>query len=156
MAKARTGTMRQRKTGVWQLIVSIEKKQRLIDNLTKIDRLVQRIEERRERKYETFRGTEAEAQARLAAMQAESEGGDESPSKDTVAGLMADWMRSESYRWKGGTRVRYRGLVSHHIVPFLGDRVVVSLKARSVSEYSLRPTMYIMHIVLWYDWGTGW
>ena len=25
------------------------------------------------------------------------------------------------------------------------------LTARSVSEYSLRPTMYIMHIVLWYD-----
>ena len=23
--------------------------------------------------------------------------------------------------------------------------------ARSVSEYSLRPTMYIMHIVLWYE-----
>ena len=61
MAKARTGTMRQRKSGVWQLIASIEKKQRLIDNLTKMDRLVQRIEERRERKYETFHGTEAEA-----------------------------------------------------------------------------------------------
>ena len=24
-------------------------------------------------------------------------------------------------------------------------------KASSVSEYSLRPTMYIMHIVPWYD-----
>ena len=80
MAKARTGTMRQRKPGVWQLIASIEKKQRLIDNLTKMDRLVQRIEDR-QRKYETFHGTEAEAQARLAAMQAESDGADESPSK---------------------------------------------------------------------------
>ena len=135
MAKARTGTMRQRKPGVWQLIASIEKKQRLIDNLTKMDRLAQRIEERRERKYETFHGTEAGAQARLAAMQAESDGADESPSKDTVAGLMADWMRSESYRWKDGTRVRYRGLVSQHIVPFLGDRVVVSLKARDIQVF---------------------
>ena len=24
-------------------------------------------------------------------------------------------------------------------------------QSRSVSEYSLRPTMYIMHIVLWYE-----
>ena len=43
MAKQRTGTMRQRKTGVWQLIVSIEKKQRLIDSVTKVDRLGKRI-----------------------------------------------------------------------------------------------------------------
>ena len=48
---------------------------------------------------------------------------------------MADWMRSESYRWKGGTRVRYRGLVSQHIVPFLGNRVVVSLKARDIQDF---------------------
>ena len=110
MAKARTGTMRQRKPGVWQLIASIEKKQRLIDNLTKMDRLGQRILAR-QRQYETFHGTEAQAQARLEALQAECEGADESPLKDTVAGLLADWMRSESYRWKDGTKVRYRGLV---------------------------------------------
>ena len=127
MAKTRTGTMRQRKPGVWQLIVSLERKQRLIDNLTKMDRLGQRILARRERLYETVHGTEAEAKTRLAAMQAESEGADESPAKDTVAGLLADWMRSESYRWKAGTKVRYRGLVSQHIVPFMGSRMVVRL-----------------------------
>ena len=134
MAKARTGTMRQRKPGVWQLIASIEKKQRLIDNLTKIDRLGKRILAR-QRQYETFHGTEAEAQARLAAMQAESEGDEESPAKDTVAGLLADWMRSESYKWKDGTKVRYRGLVSQHIVPFMGSRMVVSLKARDIQDF---------------------
>ena len=135
MAKARTGTMRQRKPGVWQLIASIEKKQRLIDNLTKMDRLAQRIEERREPKYETFHGTEAQAQARLEALQAECEGADESPLKDTVAGLLADWMRSESYRWKDGTKVRYRGLVSQHIVPFMGAKAVVSLRARDIQHF---------------------
>ena len=87
MAKARTGTMRQRKPGVWQLIASIDKKQRLIDSVTKVDRLGRRILAR-QRQYETFHGTEAEAQARLAAMQAESEGDEESPAKDTVAGLL--------------------------------------------------------------------
>ena len=134
MAKARTGTMRQRKSGVWQLIVSIDKKQRLIDSVTKMDRLGQRILAR-QRQYETFHGTETEAQARLAAMQAESVGADESPLKDTVAGLLADWMRSESYRWKDGTKVRYRGLVSQHIVPFIGSRMVASLKARDMKDF---------------------
>ena len=126
--------MRQRKSGVWQLIVSIDKKQRLIDSVTKMDRLGQRILAR-QRQYETFHGTETEAQARLAAMQAESVGADESPLKDTVAGLLADWMRSESYRWKDGTKVRYRGLVSQHIVPFIGSRMVASLKARDMKDF---------------------
>ena len=134
MAKARTGTMRQRKPGVWQLIASIDKKQRLIDSVTKVDRLGRRILAR-QRQYETFHGTEAEAQARLAAMQAESEGDEESPAKDTVAGLLADWMRSESYKWKDGTKVRYRGLVSQHIVPFMGSRMVVSLRARDIQDF---------------------
>ena len=77
-------------------------------------------------------GTEAEARTRLAAMQADSEGA--SPSKDTMAGLMADWMRSESYRWKAGTRVKYQGLVRHHIARFIGERLVVSLKAKDIQN----------------------
>ena len=113
----------------------MERKQRLIDNLTKMDRLGQRIVAHRERLYETVHGTEAEAKTRLAAMQAESEVDDESPSKDTVAGLLEDWMRSESYKWKDGTKVRYRGLVDHHIAPFIGSRMVVSLKARDIQAF---------------------
>ena len=37
--------------------------------------------------------------------------------------------------------IREREIIAQH------DR----RRSRSVSEYSLRPTMYIMHIVLWYD-----
>ena len=135
MAKRRTGTMRQRKPGVWQLIVSVKRTQRLIDNLTKMERLGQRIVAHRERLYETVHGTEAEAKTRLAAMQAESEVDDESPSKDTVAGLLVAWVRSESYRWKPGTKVKYRGLIDRHVVPFIGGRMVVSLKARDIQDF---------------------
>ena len=105
-----------------QIIVAVERKQRLIDNLTKIDRLVQRIEERREPKYETFHGTEAEAQARLAPMQAESEGGE--PTAGTIEAMLADWLRTEQHRWKAATFVKYEGLIRHHIVPFIGERSV--------------------------------
>ena len=118
MAKARTGTMRQRKTGVWQLIVSIDKKQRLIDSVTKVDRLGQRIVAHRERLYETFHDTEAEAQARLAALQAESEDGE--PTAGTIAAMLRDWVRTEQHRWKPSTSVKYEGLIRHHIVPFIG------------------------------------
>ena len=47
--------MRERRPGVWQLIVSMERKhQRLIDSLTKMDRLGQRmVAHQRERLYET-------------------------------------------------------------------------------------------------------
>ena len=122
MPKPRTGTLRQRKPGVWQLIVSIEKKQRLIDNLTKMDRLGQRIVAHRERLYETFHGTEAEAQARLAALQAESEDGE--PTAGTIAAMLAYWLRTEQHRWKAATVVKYEGLVRHHIAPFIGERSV--------------------------------
>ena len=136
MAKARTGTMRERKPGVWQLIASIEKHERRIERLTSMSRLGDRIVARQEarkqeRRSETFHGTEAEARTRLAAMQSEGD----SPSPDTMAGLMAEWMRSESYRWKPGTKVRYSGIVEDHVSPFIGKRPVVSLKAKDILAF---------------------
>ena len=149
MAKPRTGTMREKKPGTWQLIVTMERKQqRLIDSLTKMerlgdsltkmerlgDRIVARQEARKqERRYETVHGTEAEARTRLEAMQAESEG--DTPSTDTMAGLMAEWTRSESHRWKPGTKVRYRDIVKIHVLPFIGERAVVSLKAKDILAF---------------------
>ena len=125
--------MREKKPGTWQLIVTMVRKQeRLFDNLTKMDRLAQRIVARQqERRYETVHGTEAEARTRLEAMQAEADG---APSPDTMAGLMAEWMRSESYRWKPGPKVKYRGIVTHHVSPFIGERAVVSLKAKDIQS----------------------
>ena len=70
-------------------------------------------------------------------MLAESEGA--SPSPDTVAGLMEDWMRSEGYRWKAGTRVKYQGLVRHHIARFIGERLGVSLKAKDIQNFYRNP-----------------
>ena len=116
MAKARTGTMRERRPGVWQLIVSLERQQRLVDSLTKMARLGERIIAKRERLYATVYGTEAEARSRLAAMQAESEA--DQPVAGTLAAMFEDWQRAESYRWKSGTTVKYRGLAKH-ILPFM-------------------------------------
>ena len=45
--------------------------------------------------------------------------------------------------------VHVPGLVHGYTFRIL--ELAVAFPSRSVSEYSLRPTMYIMHIVLWYD-----
>ena len=121
MAKTRTGTIRERKPGVWNLAVAIAKMQRVEDGILKMDRLARRIEERRERRYETFHGTEAEAQARLKAIQAEAEAG-EAPASGTIVAMLADWQRTKRHKWKESTAVRYETTGSKHIVPFIGTR----------------------------------
>lgn len=85
MAKTRTGTMRERQPGVWQLAISIAGP-----------------DGSRQRRYVTLHGTKAEAQDHLMAMQAN--GGE--PATGTIASMLADWMRMERHRWKAATLVK--------------------------------------------------
>ena len=103
MAKTRTGSIRERKPGVWQLATSIASPG-----------------DSRQRRYETFRGTKAEAQARLSALQRDGK----APAPGTIAAMLADWLRTERYQWQEGTFVKYEGLARQHIVPFIGERPI--------------------------------
>ena len=96
MAKQRTGTMRERQPGVWQLAIT----------------------EAGQRRYVTFHGTKGEAKDHLMALQVV--GGE--PAIGTISSMLADWMRMERHRWKTATLVKYEGMVRQHIAPFIGER----------------------------------
>ena len=99
MARQRTGTMRQRKSGVWELAASIRKIQGVTAGAERIQAFVDGLPQAKaqatqERRYETFEGTKAEAQERLRAMQVEADKGDLPRSNITVGEWLAHWLRT--------------------------------------------------------------
>ena len=70
MARKSTGTMRQRKPGIWELAVSVQKTQAVIASAQRFAAVADWLsgespKVKQQRRYETFQGSKAEAEARL-------------------------------------------------------------------------------------------
>ena len=126
MARQRTGTMRQRKSGVWELAASIKKLQGVTAGAERIQAFVDglpqaKAQAKQERRYETFEGTKAEAAERLRAMQVEADKGDLPRSNITVGEWLAHWLRTYVADHLAENTLRtYTWLVDEHIEPRIG------------------------------------
>ncbi len=127
MARPPTGTMRQRKSGIWELAASIKKIQGVMASAERIQEFVDglpraKAQAKQERRYETFEGTKAEAAERLREMQVEADKGDLPRSNITVGQWLAHWL--ENYveaNLAENTLRTYTWLVEEHIEPRIGD-----------------------------------
>ena len=126
MARQRTGTIRQRKSGVWELAASIKRLQGVTAGAERIQEFVDglpqaKAQAKQERRYETFEGTKAEAQERLRAMQVEADRGDLPRSNITVGEWLAHWLRTYVAEHLAENTLRtYTWLVEEHIEPRIG------------------------------------
>jgi integrase len=91
--------------------------------------------------YKSFKGTRKEAEAELARLLARAAGGGHvNPSKLTVA----EYLRERIAHWRAmgtispKTEERYRELVEHQVVPFLGARFVQKLTPRDIESWHAR------------------
>ena len=113
MPKPKTGSIRKRAPGVWELCVT----QKSPDGQQK-------------RRYETFRGNKADAEAHLRAMQVADDRGQLPTTNITLSAWMDHWMRTYAAQKRPGTVRAYGWVVEHHIKPNIGhlklDKVTVT------------------------------
>ena len=134
MARPRTGSMRQRKSGVWELVASIKRLQGVTAGAERIQKFVDglpqaKAQAKQERRYETFEGTKAEAQERLRAMQVEADKGDLPRSNITVAEWLSHWLRTYvAERLAENTLRTYTWMVEEYINPRIGTMLLAKVR----------------------------
>lgn len=90
---------------------------------------------KRERKFRTFRGTEAQAEAALRAFISELENGLQLDSKLTVAQFADEWLaEKERDKLAGRTLIRYEIIIRCYIKPTLGCVVLAELSLADVKR----------------------
>ena len=138
MARASTGTMRQRKPGIWELAVSVQKSQAVIDSVQRFSAAADWLsgespKPKQQRRYETFQGTKAEAEARLREMQVGADRGDLPRSNVTVGEWLAHWLKNYVAEQLAENTLRtYTWLVDQHIGPRIGSLKLDSVRAVDV------------------------
>jgi integrase len=92
-------------------------------------------------RYHSFKGTKREAQNKLAELiNAVDKRSYVAPSKATVA----DYVRARVEHWQAASEIsvrtadRYRELVEHQIVPYLGGKRLQDLRPRDIEEWHLK------------------
>ena len=105
MRERRTGSLRERKPGIFEAQVDL--------GGTKQDGS-------RNRRYMTIRA-DSKAAAELE-LKRVLENGDAPASGTLEAMLVGGWLRTERYKWREATLTKYAGIVSKHILPFIGER----------------------------------
>lgn len=115
------GHLRQRSPGSWELKYDVD-----------------RADGRRRTVYRSFKGTRREAQAELARqLAAAADGTHVEPSKITVAQHI--YARFEQWKASGTvspkTAEGYAGLIDHHIVPHLGNKLLQKLTTRDIEAW---------------------
>jgi integrase len=89
----------------------------------------------RQTRYTTVRGTRRQAQARLTELLSESARGiTADPSKESLAAFLTRWDAWASTNLSGKTLERYRGLITHQILPVLGAISVQRLRPVHLQE----------------------
>ena len=121
MAKARTGSIRQRGAS---FTVTVDTGQR--------DDAGKRIRINR-----TSRGTRGDAEAALRALLVDLERQQVATTRDTVSALIESWLKTKSKK-KWATLERYRGISRLHIEPFIGSKSIATFGRRDVREFYAR------------------
>jgi integrase len=117
------GHLRKRSPGSWQITV---------------DRGRDPASGKRRQHMETVRGSKRDAEARLAELVTEIEGGRyrSCDRKLTVAKYLTDWIREcEAMHLRPRTSEGYKSIVNHSLVPALGQLPLCKLEARHISTY---------------------
>ena len=90
---------------------------------------------KREPKFRTFRGTEAQAEAALRAFIAELESGLQLDSRLTIAQFADGWLAEKERDKLGGkTLIRYESIIRCYIKPTLGGLVLAELSVADVKR----------------------
>ena len=116
------GHLRQRKPGVWELVVDLGR-----DPATG----------RRQQQSRTLRGTKREAQQELAAMVTRAVAGMQVGSDATAAELLDKWLDLVADELSPTTLRGYRGVVRGKIVPALGDVKIRKLRPSQIDALYL-------------------
>jgi integrase len=91
---------------------------------------------KRRTRYITIRGTRREAQAELVKRLAEVEhGGAVDPSRITIGQYLAQWLSGQTSRLAPKTCERFGQIVTHQIVPHLGQVVLQKLRPADVHNW---------------------
>jgi integrase len=99
---------------------------------------IDRADGQRRTRYRVFKGTRREAQAELTRLLAQAqEGGHVEPSKltvsDHVLARFEQWQASGAISPK--TAEGYAGLIEHHIIPHLGNKLLQKLTTRDIETW---------------------
>jgi integrase len=121
MAKKRTGCIRQRKDGRWEVRLTVGKHRKTGKYIVR----------------GAYAGSEAEAQEQLQRLREESEWMDfERASAYTVGEWAEEWFRTHAEgRTKPNTQGGYRNLIFHHISPGLSDVMLSDLTEKRVQAF---------------------
>lgn len=57
------------------------------------------------------------------------------PAPGTIAAMLTKWQRTESYRWRESTSVKFDGVVRKHIIPFVGDVLTDAFDKSAAMEF---------------------
>lgn len=118
MAKARTGSIRQRGNS---FTVTVDTGQLDADG-------------KRIRLNRTVKGTRQDAVDALRALQVDHDRGQVATTRDTIPGLIDSWLKTKSKN-KWGTIERYKLAIRRHIEPFIGSRSIATFGRRDVRDF---------------------
>ena len=119
MAKARTGTIRERQAGRFEIALTLGYKP---DGRTQ------------NRKYITIKAdSREEAELEMQRM-IEDLGDGETPAQNTVSAMLKNWRRNTATRklWREATKLKYRALINEHILPWMGGRKAAEVRPRDI------------------------
>lgn len=94
------------------------------------------VDGERRQKFISIKGTKREAQAKLAELQHEINGGTYiDPKKLTLGGYLRQWLPQASTGLSGKTAERYAEIVEKHLIPALGGIEIAKLKPLHIQAY---------------------
>lgn len=132
MARRNTGSVRQRRPGVFQVSVDLSKVRKLTPQEW-ASPLTQR------RRYETVEGTREEAERRLHEMLYQADTGTLPTGRVTLNIWLEYWMREYvGHELAPSTVEDYRMLVRNYLSPMLGTMYLQDLKAHHIQEFQNR------------------